>query len=137
MNKNKSCLLAPEDHVREHILCKRGLYWRPDSKGYTGLLSEAGRYSLAFAKEAERDGMTVIILESDASQFSPCCCQDIIIETYEKEIKTLRAEWDKRECFIRNLADQTSTEDEDPCGCEYTCAFFSVVHDARTLLRKK
>ncbi|MDB6118572.1 MAG: hypothetical protein JWO08_2353 [Verrucomicrobiaceae bacterium] len=45
------------------LLIKRGYYWRPDSKGYTSRISEAGRYTLEEANRLvsprrEVDGVT-------------------------------------------------------------------------------
>lgn len=45
------------EHVMElppaFVVIKRGLYYRPDDKGYTIKMSEAGRYTLEQAKERE------------------------------------------------------------------------------------
>jgi Phage ABA sandwich domain len=37
----------------EYVVMKRGLFYRPDDKGYTHKMSEAGRYTLEQAKERE------------------------------------------------------------------------------------
>ncbi len=38
---------------RCYVLMKRGLFWRPDGKGYTGNIEEAGRYTLQEAMQRE------------------------------------------------------------------------------------
>lgn len=51
-----------------YLICKRGAYYRPNSRGYTTSVIQAGRYTLAEAKaithpngfDGPRDGMTYI-----------------------------------------------------------------------------
>ena len=51
-----------------YLICKNGMFYRPDSCGYTSAKSEAGRYSLNMAidithpngPDGPRDGMTYI-----------------------------------------------------------------------------
>ena len=62
--------MANETEVPEHgyLICKYGMFYRPDSCGYTSSKSEAGRYSLNMAidithpngADGPRDGMTCI-----------------------------------------------------------------------------
>jgi hypothetical protein len=66
------------------LIEKRGLYYRPDARGYTGLKSEAGRYS--FEEAAERvgpngpdgpqDGMGMW-REDEAPEYSQSCAWDV------------------------------------------------------------
>ncbi|MDE4303987.1 hypothetical protein PXK30_03570 [Phaeobacter gallaeciensis] len=66
------------------LIEKRGLYYRPDARGYTGLKREAGRYS--FEEAAERvgpngpegpqDGMGMW-RETEAPEFSSACAWDL------------------------------------------------------------
>lgn len=65
----------------KYLLIKRGLYWRPDSCGYTGLKREAGRYDETDAScrchdEGTPFGVTMIA-EEDAHYFSPSCPGDV------------------------------------------------------------
>lgn len=61
------------------LLMKRGLYWRPNSHGYTGLKSEAGRYTdEQVAIYRRNDEHTVSIIEAEtADEISPSCYPDI------------------------------------------------------------
>ena len=54
----------------QYLLVKRGLYYRPDSAGYTGLKSEAGRYP---AQRADPLAGVTAIYEDKAPFFSPGC----------------------------------------------------------------
>lgn len=66
------------------LIEKRGLYYRPNAYGYTGLKCEAGRYSFEDAAmyggpngpEGGRDGIEVW-REKDAPEFSPKCAWDV------------------------------------------------------------
>lgn len=70
-----------------YLLMKRGLYWRPDSCGYTGLKREAGRYSdedSAWTCDGPlADPKTTRIAEDKAPRFSPSC--DIYVRQAEAE----------------------------------------------------
>jgi hypothetical protein len=61
------------------LLMKRGLYWRPNSQGYTGLKSEAGRYTdeevAIYRRQDERE---VFILDAEtADEIAPKCWPDV------------------------------------------------------------
>jgi hypothetical protein len=66
------------------LIEKRGLYYRPESAGYTGIKDEAGRYPFEEAAERScpngpdgpRDGIT-IWRESEAPDYSGSCCPDV------------------------------------------------------------
>lgn len=61
------------------LLLKRGLYWRPNDCGYTGIRDHAARYTEAEAKSRARDGssgVTMVRLE-DAPEFSEACYEDL------------------------------------------------------------
>ena len=75
-----------------YLIEKRGLYYRPNAAGYTGLKSEAGRYDLGeVAKHfpnfdsPNQDGMTFVD-EMDAPDYSTQCPWDvkIIDEAYNR-----------------------------------------------------
>lgn len=68
----------------QYLIIKRGLYYRPNSGGYTGLKDEAGRYSLYDAEDIShpngeygpRDGMSYMH-ENDAPDYAPQCCIEV------------------------------------------------------------
>ena len=73
---------------RSYLLVKRGLYYRPDSKGYTGIKADAGRYLESDANPAI--GVTAIH-ENDAPQFSDACYHDLAISHLNDTITDLLA----------------------------------------------
>lgn len=71
------------DDARVYLIEKRGLYYRPEAKGYTGIKDEAGRYSLAEVAEhmpnmdsANQDGMS-FIHEDEAPEYTRACYHDL------------------------------------------------------------
>lgn len=74
------------------LICKRGLYYRPQSAGYTGIKSEAGRYSGDDAKihNNPRDGVT-IVHETEAPEYSKGCCAGIKSRDMERRLKAAQA----------------------------------------------
>lgn len=66
-----------------YLIEKRGLYYRPNAQGYTGLKSEAGLYdldelSLHFPNfdSPNQDGMTFVDVD-DAPDYSSACPWDV------------------------------------------------------------
>lgn len=82
---------------KQFVLLKRGLYWRPEGRGYTGLLREAGLYSLDDAALAHCEYMltpkvkttTEYMLRDDAPEFAPACCKDVMVEELKAQIERL------------------------------------------------
>lgn len=73
--------LSKDDRV--YLIEKRGLYYRPEAAGYTGIKDEAGRYSLAEVAEhmpnmdsANQDGAS-FIHEDDAPDYTRACYHDL------------------------------------------------------------
>ena len=70
-----------------YLIRKHGLYYAPNSQGYTGIRDKAGRYTLTEAiarahpngKDGPRDGMDYIH-ESEAPEFSPKCFEDLKVK---------------------------------------------------------
>lgn len=63
--------------AREYLLVKRGLYYRPDNQGYTGIRDLAGRY---FESDASpEDGVTAVHHE-EAPLFSAACFDDLKVK---------------------------------------------------------
>ncbi len=66
-----------------YLLMKRGLYWRPNGAGYTGLKREAGRYTAEDSswvdneRVARHEPKTTRVLESKAERFAPACASDV------------------------------------------------------------
>lgn len=63
--------------MTEWVKIKRGLFYKPDNCGYTGIRDHAGRYSEDEAKaEARLEGVTAMPL-SEAPEFSAACFDDL------------------------------------------------------------
>ncbi|GJE37812.1 hypothetical protein [Methylobacterium persicinum] len=78
---------AEDGAGRDYVLIKRGLYWRPGAQGYTGLLSEAGRYSAADAAAyaAHDNDSTRAWPADEAREFAPACWQETMLAFRTKE----------------------------------------------------
>lgn len=74
------------------LLLKRGLYYRPGSKGYTGIKDHAGRYSKAEA-EAQADPAcgVAMIAEVEAPDFAPKCFDDLARAHLEAKLSATQA----------------------------------------------
>jgi hypothetical protein len=66
----------------EYLICKYGMYYRPNAQGYTGSVAEAGRYTLAEAirhshpngPDGPRDGMSYrAVTPDDAPWYCSFC----------------------------------------------------------------
>ncbi len=82
------------EEMAAYVLIKRGLYWRPNAMGYTGVLAEAGLYTEAEASARSRpgeDGVTMQ-LASEATEFAPACWQETKIAVLSQQVAHLRAE---------------------------------------------
>lgn len=118
------------------LIEKRGLYYRPDSAGYTGLKSEAGRYSFEDAAvhggpngpDGSLDGISVWY-ESEAPEYSSGCAWDVRVKDqayrqgYADASRKLEdaviAERAACAEIILNVSERTWVEDQ-PFVCEET-----------------
>jgi hypothetical protein len=96
------------------LLVKRDLYWRPNSQGYTGIRTEAGRYTAAEVEARVNDDTTAILL-SEAPEFSKGCDllfraeyllkqRDSLIDALVKTVRIAdeaRDEWDRAPSGMR------------------------------------
>lgn len=73
----------------DHVLIKRGLYYRPNGNGYTGLKSEAGLYHASYALGFA--GVEAVPF-ADAPVFAPACWEETKIAYFEAALTTARAE---------------------------------------------
>lgn len=78
-----------EEKEADHVLIKRGLYYRPNGNGYTGLKSEAGLYHASYALGF--DGVLAVPF-ADAPVFAPACWEETKIAYFEAALATARAE---------------------------------------------
>lgn len=97
-----------------YLLIKRGLYWRPNSMGYTGLKDEAGRYSKDEAVQRVNYAVQMIE-ESIAPLFSPSCYDDTklvyLFDTLSKKEGELESERAKVKGLSEIIYSQKQTHD--------------------------
>lgn len=70
------------------LLLKRGLYYRPNSNGYTGFKERAGRYPESWADEMS--GVSAVH-EDEAAEISPGCFDDLARDWLNNKLSTMRA----------------------------------------------
>ena len=85
------------DIERRYLLQKRGLYYRPDRCGYTGIKEHAGRY---FEHEASLPDV-VAIHEDEAAEFSPSCYDDLARQHLQEQNASLRKQLEAFESALR------------------------------------
>lgn len=78
------------EHAEGWLIVKRDLYYRPESKGYTGIRDEAGRFPYAIAKDCQTHGCS-IVHESEAPEFREATYDDLIIKHLIKQRDEARA----------------------------------------------
>jgi hypothetical protein len=98
-------------------LVKRGLYWRPDGKGYTGLKCEAGFYTdeQAMGYSDHGDGTTKVRWD-EAPELSPSCSTETALKHFTSRALTaerLLAEA-VEQAFRDGLAYGGNVENADP-----------------------
>ncbi|MCK1322101.1 hypothetical protein IVA94_14615 [Bradyrhizobium sp. 156] len=72
------------------LLVKRGLFYRPNYMGYTGIRDEAGRYSGKAADEHMAAGGKAV-READAPEFMPEAYSDVVIKRLTEQRDDARA----------------------------------------------
>jgi hypothetical protein len=86
------------------VIIKRGLFYRPDNCGYTGIRDYAGHYSEDEAKAtADGDGVTCMKL-SDAPEYSSACFSDLKEQHLQGRITTLTARVAEQDAEIARLS---------------------------------
>lgn len=66
-----------ESEPTDWLIVKRGLYYKPDNCGYTGIRDHAGRYSREEAEASARNPAVSIVRLADAPEFSEACFDDL------------------------------------------------------------
>lgn len=77
-----------------YLLLKRGLYYRPNNQGYTGIKENAGRYTQAEGDALADCGVTAIH-EDEADQFSAACYHDVARAHLKAKLAQAKAEIDR------------------------------------------
>jgi len=88
---------------RHFLLMKRGLYYRPENCGYTGIKDHAGRY---FASDATPDSGVTAVHENEAPDFSPACFDDLARKHLQDQITTRDQQIAELRETCRSLTDE-------------------------------
>ena len=123
--------------IADHVLIKRGLYYRPDSQGYTGIKSQAGLYPKSWENEAS--GVRAVPFD-EAGDYSPACWHETIVADKDKQIAALEArnarlEEQVREAYERcaKVADGMASKDDDWDSSAWDQACERIAFSIRTL----
>ncbi len=94
-----------EEGAKLYVLMKRGLYWRPDAQGYTGVLADAGRYTAekAAAYTHHDDPSVTAILASEADEFSPACWEETKLARRDKQLAAAESRAASAEAEVERL----------------------------------
>lgn len=111
-----------EDHElaaeNRYLIVKRGLYFRPNDHGYTGLKREAGRYP---ASHADAGSGETAIHEDEAPEYSPACWEETKLADKDRQIAELQAALRRPSPVAESTpTDATAVEagrDGDKCAC--------------------
>lgn len=92
-----------------YLIMKRGLYYRPNSCGYTGIRDSAGRYTLAEAlKHADPISGVTFVHESEAKEFSSACYDDLARDHLRAQVADLRQRLQAAEERAEKVEGETS-----------------------------
>ncbi|TJW49325.1 MAG: hypothetical protein E5X65_34345 [Mesorhizobium sp.] len=99
---------------------KRDLYERPGHQGYTGIRDNAGRFTLAEAKDSVRDGQygVTLIRLADAPEFTNASYDDVAREHLRAKIAKLQGELARAAAHIAHLEERALKAEEalEPFG---------------------
>lgn len=74
---------------RRFLLIKRGLYYGPDNRGYTGFKERAGRY---LESDADPISGVTAVHEDEAGEIAPSCFDDLARGWLQSKLAEARAE---------------------------------------------
>lgn len=108
-----------------YLLVSRGLYWRPDSRGYTGIRDEAGRYSHDRALKHENLGGGVYYHEDDAPEVMSATCPDLKLQYYMAKSERLEG----KVKFAKSCLEAIAKFDDgtENIGKSKTCGVLNIV----------
>ncbi len=99
MSETESNSLTPENGW---VLIKRGLYWRPNAQGYTGILAQAGLYSDEDSASRARpdEGVTRMPFR-EAAEVAKATFDDIAADYWREETMRLREALELQNEWVR------------------------------------
>lgn len=96
------------------LVMKRGLYYRPNDCGYTGIRDHAGHYTLDEAKDRARgEGITIVRMDR-APEFTTACYDALARDHLTKQRDALRTALTLiRDTFKRDMDQGYKTKDKE------------------------
>lgn len=92
-----------------YLIVKRDLYYRPNSRGYTGIKDEAGRFTLDEVavlfpnlESENQDGMSYVA-EEDAPEYRDACYTDLMARHAGEKIARITCERDAAQAEVARL----------------------------------
>lgn len=102
-----------------YLILKRGLYYRPDGAGYTGLKSEAGRFALHLTMTGDTISQwpdmnpAHFILEADAPDFAPGYQPEMRVSALTDERDQLAADLSEVKRRLQSAWEALATQEEE------------------------
>lgn len=102
------------EQCEPYLIVKRGLYYRPNGEGYTGIRDNAGRYTYTEARKhiydpGEGGNAVTIVPLSDAPEFTKECYDDLARDHLRQQrdilsaqVKLLRECHDEADSILRS-----------------------------------
>lgn len=108
--------MSSDKMPEEWLLIKSGLYYRPNCRGYTGVLDEAGLYTKEFVeKYISNMGEVTTKHVSDALEFMPDTFNDTInnhTKDYKKRIAELERVIELQTIAVEKLSDTAGAREQ-------------------------
>ena len=102
-----------------YVVIKRGLFWRPEDKGYTSEINEAGRYTKEEAQDRCHGGEQPVTMAL-ASEFQTTESIKAENSQLRTDLAAARAEAERAKALntrlIRELADKTTPPTDELTG---------------------
>ena len=112
-------LIAPVSTDKLYVVIKRGLFWRPEDKGYTAKIEEAGRYTKDEALSRCHGGGQPVTMAL-ASSFQTQESLQAEVDALRLALAEARDEAERERALntrlIRELADKTTPPTDELTG---------------------
>lgn len=95
-----------------YLLIKRGLYWKPNSYGYTGIKAHAGRYTKDDAERRSHsyDEPVTHIREDEAPMFSERCTQEAKLDFLVDQMRDIGDFFKSELAELKTIAENADSE---------------------------
>jgi len=111
-----------------YLLVKRGLYYAPHNKGYTGVKELAGRY---LAVDARPDAGVTAVHEDDAPEFSQACWPEVARDHLAKKVNRIRSYLELRDTRLL-CSDGPARDTHEGCEAALRDVYLMLIGEAPT-----